>query len=214
MILLLVAVAAMSPGALDCPERPGAVLMSSSTGALRPGNEPVSLCAYGVLDGSFVWLDELLLHDPRRPGDDAVLGYPAELQALGLFPASEVPSPQLEDLNFDGVLDVKLASAIGATGNVAYNVWLSAARSGEHRYSDALSGLGRLEAHPETQTLSSYWNAGGGSGTSQTLRWIGGVPTVVEEIATDWNAEKSCREAITRRRTGSELAVVSRTCLD
>lgn len=106
----------------------------------------------------------------------------------GSEPAS-APSAWIQDLNFDGHLDVALPAWAGATGNVGYAVWLYAPATGHFTKNELLSGTSQLTPDPERRELTSHWN-GGHAGAIYVHETIGcpqGVPTVVRREKVDWD---------------------------
>jgi hypothetical protein len=216
LAFLAVAGATMA-AATPCPPIEGAEALSATVGCLSKGAPEYRFCVYGSIDNGVAWLDLLQVYAAR---DVLIqdLAYPQELQTLGLFSVGEFPNgwpaPLLEDLNFDGYLDVKLMSYLGGTGNYGFNVWIYRPESRRFVHEPTLSQLGRLKAHPETRTLTSSWVMGAGTSGHSVLRWEKGVPVVVRDETLDWNKDLNCQELIITERQHGRLMIIRQGCVD
>ena len=217
LALSLLAFAGAAIPAPSCPTLAHAEALSSTVGRLRRDAPEYRFCVYGSIEGGVAWLDSLRVYKGR---DTLVedLAYPKDLQTLGLFSVGTFldgwPSPVLEDLDFDGYLDVKLMSYLGGTGNYGFNVWIYRPSGRRFVYEPVLSQQGRLEAHPETRTLTSSWVMGAGTSGRSVLRWAKGVPVVIRDETLDWNEDLACQQLVIKERRLGRLTVTSQACVD
>jgi hypothetical protein len=200
-----------------CPRLRDVVALSVTTGRVARSEPEYSFCVYGLVeDNGVAWLGPACVYT-KRGRLVQVLSYPEELQTLGLFSEAEFrsgwPAPELEDLNFDGYLDVKLLAYVGGTGNYGFHVWMYKPTGRQFVYEPFLSEKGRLKADPKTRTLTSSWVMGAGTNGSSSIRWISGRPVVVKEEVLDWNKERSCQELVIRERRRGRLVVTREGCV-
>ena len=119
---------------------------------------------------------------------------------------------QVEDINFDGYLDIKLLAWWGATGNKGYRYWLFDKETDHFVYDEAFSELCNPIPHPETKTITTS-SVGGMAGRIHTFaafQVMDGKPTVIWEEHQGWIEDgKYFLKVITERNNG-ELEVVSK----
>ena len=127
---------------------------------------------------------------------------------------SLAPSLRIEDLNFDGYLDLGFLSFVGATGNVGDTIWLFSPATGRFLKNDLLSETSRLTADSARKELTSRWNAGhaGAHYTLETFRCPGGKPTLVRRERVDTDGDEHVRTIEVLR--GNALVRIERKVVD
>jgi hypothetical protein len=176
---LLVVAALASGAAASEPAAALATVDAPPAAALRvavhPGRPPLLVQLFAGDDGV-----------SARVLDERTWRVVQEIPAAGIEPA-ELASAWLQDLNFDGFVDLALPSFAGATGNLGWAVWLFAPASGVFERNDLLSAASRLTPDATHGELTSRWNAGhaGALYTLETFRCPGGVPTLVRREKVD-----------------------------
>ena len=169
---LAAALAGAAPGsAEEADAKPAAVLRI----AVHPSRPPLSVELFAGDDG----VSARVLEEPSAR-------VVQEIPAAEVEPAA-IPAAWVQDLSFDGYLDLALPSFTGATGNVGWAVWLFAPEKGVFERNALLSEASQLAVDPARQELTSRWNAGhaGALYTLDTFRCPGGVPTLVRRERVD-----------------------------
>jgi hypothetical protein len=194
-------------------------LLSWSQGAVASGARPLLFCVYGVHDeGDVAWLDVVRVVSVSTGRVIQELTHPRQNEPLALlslhFLGGEAPAPVLEDLSFDGYLDLRLFAGAGGTGNSSDRIWIYDRGSRRFRYNDVLSEESRLEIDPKRRELRTSW-LGGHAGAiygRRVYRWIRGRPHVVREEVQDWDEGRRCYEHILKEWRSGRLVETQHEC--
>lgn len=101
----------------------------------------------------------------------------------------------VQDLSFDGYLDLALPSFTGATDNLGWSVWLYVPAKGLFERSELLSRTSQLAVDVARQQLDSRWELGaaGALYRLETFRFPGGLPTLVRRESSDGGSSGAAR---------------------
>lgn len=88
----------------------------------------------------------------------------------------------LEDMNFDGYVDMRLMQFLPAGPNIPYYYWLWDVKAGRFVQNKALEQITSPWFDPATKQIYSTQRGSATSYRSETYEYIGGTPTLVEAV--------------------------------
>ena len=102
---------------------------------------------------------------------------------------------QVNDMNFDGYLDLLLAVGPQGSGGAGYDVWLYAPKAGKFKYDAQFDDLTEPTPDPKTHTITSFHQNGKDSGSRRIFRFESGelIPILLEEDQYDRTIGKVIR---------------------
>ena len=113
---------------------------------------------------------QVLQHLPLSPEAQSL-----ESDTLGLA---------LEDLNFDGYLDMRIMAFLPNSGNVPYHVWLWDAPSQQFVYSEPLSALTSPEPDAAAQRVRSFVREDADTYVQAAYAWVEGDLVLTDRTIT------------------------------
>lgn len=188
----------MVAGAVDDP-----FMLRAQEIRVHPSLPPFEFRLFGGDDGTVYRIEQ------RVPGEPPV--NLAWLQRDGQRPpGGTTPALAVEDLDFDGYLDLLLVTWWGATGNTGYAVWIYDPDSGSFVPNRELWGQSNLTARPEQEVVTTFFRGGhaGAIHVASAFRWIDGEAVVVCAVEQDWLPQRQVYRRTVLRRMEDRLEEV------
>lgn len=138
--------------------------------------------------------------------------YLRETDMLSIFPelsSDAQTSLILEDINFDGYLDMRILYDAGASyGWVRY--WLWDKDRGIFQLDDTLEALhlGEISVDAKTKTFTSYCPDSVSAYTERTFQYIDGAPVLIRQEEADYDVERDKVVTTIQERIDGELRTV------
>jgi len=88
----------------------------------------------------------------------------------------------VEDMNFDGYADIRIAEFLPVGPNIPYLSWVWDREVGRYVFDSVLSSIPSLEVDHENQIIRSFNRVSAGQNTTLYYQYIGGILTLVKEI--------------------------------
>ncbi len=106
----------------------------------------------------------------------------------------------VEDMNFDGYLDMRMTGLVAMNGNTNYSSWLYNPSLGKFEYNKVLSGLVDPYFETEKKQVHSTWKSGYAHYGHETYLYQDGNYFLIESGTTDMDAEGNEKTTTTKHK--------------
>ena len=119
----------------------------------------------------------------------------------------------IEDVNFDGLNDIRLLQFLPAGPNLPYYYWVYDRRTGLFQRNKALEVITSPDFDPDKKLIYSFYRTSCCEHGSRTYKYINGVPVLIEDVNVATDEEDTVRRNITivKKRVNGKMKVVERT---
>jgi len=98
-----------------------------------------------------------------------------------------VTSFRLEDMNFDGYLDLLLAEGTQGTGGSLYDIWFYQPRTGQFKYDPQFQEITCPVPNPKTKEITSYYSGGADYRSVRTFHFENNKLILLREVESRYN---------------------------
>jgi len=120
-----------------------------------------------------------------------------------------------EDMNFDGVNDIRLIQFIPAAPNTPYYYWMYNNTTHQFQRNKAFDNITTPEFDRKQKLIISSWRGGWANYGSSTYKIINGKPVLIEEYETKELENDSTKHILTqKKRINGKLRLVKTTIED
>lgn len=117
-----------------------------------------------------------------------------------------------EDMNFDGVNDIRLIQFIPAAPNTPYYYWMYNKAANQFQRSKAFDNITTPEFDHKQKLIISSWRGGWANYGSSTYKVINGKPVLIEEYETKESENDSTKHILTqKKRINGKLRLIKTT---
>lgn len=113
----------------------------------------------------------------------------------------------VEDMNFDGLEDIRIRQFIPAGPNIPYYYWLYDAKTKKFELSKPLESIMSPVFNAKRKTIVSEERLSAAEYVTTTYEFIGGKPTPTEEINKKYGSDDYVTTTIKRRKNGRLVTV-------
>ena len=120
---------------------------------------------------------------------------------------TDSPRFYLEDMNFDGYEDFRIAEFLPAGPNVPFYYWLYNNNTQRFEPNSALEEITSPQFDQKNKSITSHWRASATLNGVTTYKLINGTPEITDETDEEYSDEFTT--ITTKKRINGELKIVS-----
>jgi len=113
----------------------------------------------------------------------------------------------LEDMNFDGYLDIRIQADSPAGPNIPYYYWLWDQKKGKYMANTELEFITSPEFDHDSQTIQSMVRDYSGLFIENTYRYVEGVPTLIKRVEWELNPANDLWHVTVKELRGQQLVI-------
>ena len=123
---------------------------------------------------------------------------------------SDAPNFYIEDMNFDGIEDIRLMEYMPNGPNVPYFFWFYSKELKRFMQSNSMEDITNPVFDQKNKCVVSLWRASASLHGTSTYKYFNGILEIVEETDEEYNDFEGTTYIITKKRVEGQLEVVSR----